>query len=479
RGSKTGVFVGSSGEESRMFSKSLNENPELPFGTSLSMLSNQISFRYDLHGPSLSVDTACSSSLVALNEAVINIKSGRCDAAVVATIQLNLDPDVSKRYNQLGMLSADGICKSFDASANGYVRSEAAVVVFICKESFARRIYGNILDVQINSDGNKEQGVTFPSGIVQEQLLRQTIKGAGVDPKSIVYVEAHGTGTAAGDTQELNAIDRVICTGRTERPLLIGSVKSSLGHTEAASGLSSIVKVLLAAQYGTLPGNLHFHNPNSNVPGLTSGRLKVVDRNIPWEGGIVGISSFGFGGANAHTILEVNIQTNETHAIELPLIVPFSATTADAIDFALSFVQDREIIGLLHVIHNFDIPGHSFRGFCLPETSTVEIQERFLTDASIQTWFVFSGMGSQAKRTGRDLMCFKEFRKSIKKSAQALTPCGIDLIGYLTDRTNPDESLILYTTTCICAIQIALVDVLRSVEIFADGIFGHSFGEVA
>ncbi|CAG7726715.1 unnamed protein product [Allacma fusca] len=236
RGSKVGVFVGTMCEDSRILLKSTTDDPNLLFGTFLSMLPNQISFAFDFHGPSLATDTACSSSLVALNEAILNIRCGNCDAAIVAGVHLNLDSDFPKRYTGLGMLSADGKCKTFDVSANGYVRSEAAVVVFICKESFARRSYAKILNEKVSSDGGKDQGILFPSGLAQERLLREVYTEAGIDPENISYIEAHGTGTLAGDTQEINAIDRTFCTNRQSGPLLIGSFKSNMGHPEPASG---------------------------------------------------------------------------------------------------------------------------------------------------------------------------------------------------------------------------------------------------
>ncbi|CAG7712949.1 unnamed protein product, partial [Allacma fusca] len=245
RGSNTGVFVGAASEESRTFLKTTTDDPNLLFGTFLSMLPNQVSFAFDFHGPTLVTDTACSSSLVALHEAILNIRSGQCDAAIVAGVNALLDSDMTKRFYGLTMLSNDGNCKAFDISANGYVRSEAAVVVFICKESFARRSYAKVLHAKVSTDGSKVQGIFFPSGPEQEKLLREVYAEAGVDPDNVSYIEAHGTGTLAGDPQEVNAIDRFFCTDRHAGPLLIGSVKTNMGHSETASSLCGVAKIAL------------------------------------------------------------------------------------------------------------------------------------------------------------------------------------------------------------------------------------------
>lgn len=166
------------------------------------------------------------------------------------------------------------MCKAFDASGNGYVRAEAAVVVYLQKASVARRCYATILGAKTNTDGHKEQGITFPSGGMQNKLIKEVYAEAGVDLSEVAYVEAHGTGTKVGDPQEVNSIAEAFCKNR-KSPLLIGSVKSNMGHSEPASGLCSIAKIVIAMEEGVIPSNLHFKEPNQDIPALNDGKLKV------------------------------------------------------------------------------------------------------------------------------------------------------------------------------------------------------------
>lgn len=187
-------------------------------------------------------DTACSSTAYCLDLAYKMIRKGECDAALIFSSTAVLDPRCTSQFYSLGVLSPDGVCKSFDAAANGYVRSESRCSVFLQKAKDAKRIYGQLVHTKTNCDGYKSEGITFPSGLAQQELLEEVYAECGVDPKDVFFVEAHGTGTKVGDPQELNAIDRVFCKGRKE-PLLIGTVKANLGHTEPVAALASLTKV--------------------------------------------------------------------------------------------------------------------------------------------------------------------------------------------------------------------------------------------
>lgn len=304
RGTHTGVWVGVSGSEA---SEALSRDPETLVGYSMvgcqrAMMANRLSFFFDFKGPSIALDTACSSSMVALQSAYQAISSGQCPAAIVGGINVLLKPNTSVQFLRLGMLSPEGTCKAFDAEGNGYCRSEGVVAVLLTKKSLARRVYATILNAGTNTDGCKEQGVTFPSGEAQEQLIRSLYQSAGVAPESFEYIEAHGTGTKVGDPQELNGIARALCATRQE-PLLVGSTKSNMGHPEPVSGLAALAKVLLSLEHGLWAPNLHFHSPHPEIPALLDGRLQVVAQPLPVRGGNVGINSFGFGGSNVHVIL--------------------------------------------------------------------------------------------------------------------------------------------------------------------------------
>uniref|UniRef100_A0A8C3PVK3 Fatty acid synthase n=1 Tax=Chrysolophus pictus TaxID=9089 RepID=A0A8C3PVK3_CHRPC len=244
RGTDTGVWIGASGSEA---AEALSQDPEELLGYSMTgcqraMLANRISYFYDFTGPSLTIDTACSSSLMALENAYKAIRHGQCSAALVGGVNILLKPNTSVQFMKLGMLSPDGACKAFDVSGNGYCRSEAVVVVLLTKKSMAKRIYATIVNAGSNTDGFKEQGVTFPSGEMQQQLVGSLYRECGIKPGDVEYVEAHGTGTKVGDPQEVNGIVNVFCQCERE-PLLIGSTKSNMGHPEPASGLAALAKV--------------------------------------------------------------------------------------------------------------------------------------------------------------------------------------------------------------------------------------------
>ncbi|XP_049273356.1 LOW QUALITY PROTEIN: fatty acid synthase-like [Rhipicephalus sanguineus] len=230
-----GVFIANSNSESYYaFRKDEKVDSNYLLGCARSMFSNRVSCSLDVQGPSMTIDTACSSTLVALNEAVLALRSGRCEAAIVGAGNLNLDPCVALNFKQMGVLSEDGKCKSFDSNGDGYVRSEVIGCMFLQRFSDARRVYTKVVNVNVNTDGYKLEGMPFPSAIVHEQLLRATYAEANVDPQKVVYVEAHGTGTKVGGPQELEAISNALCPPEREKPLKVGSVKSNMGHAESA-----------------------------------------------------------------------------------------------------------------------------------------------------------------------------------------------------------------------------------------------------
>ncbi|CAN8007381.1 unnamed protein product, partial [Ixodes pacificus] len=238
RGRKIAVFLGSGISETN---DALNLDTNKIDGCALvgccrAMFSSHVSYSLDFNGPSFYVDSACSSVMTALNQAMLALRSGQCEAALVGGSTLTLNPAIALGFKLIGTLSPDGKCKVFDANGKGYARSETVGVFFLQRVSEARRIYAKLVHVKANVDGFKVEGVMFPSGRAQEALLRDVYEEAGVDPRSVSYVEAHGTGTKVGDPQELSAISNVFCGEGRKEPLLIGSVKSNVGHSESASG---------------------------------------------------------------------------------------------------------------------------------------------------------------------------------------------------------------------------------------------------
>ena len=420
--------------------------------------------------------------MLALDQALHSIRAGHCDSAIVGGCSLCLNPSTSLQFMKLGMLSPQARCKAFDASGAGYVRSEAVVAIYLQRECTAKRIYATVVHSKSNSDGNKNEGITFPSGQVQGRLLREVYSEAQVDPAEVAYVEAHGTGTKVGDPQEVNSIVDVFCKNRVG-PLLIGSTKSNMGHPEPASGLTSMAKVLIAMQDGKIPANLHFKNPNTEIPGLHDGRLKVVDERMDWKGGYVGMNSFGFGGSNVHVLLHCKPRAEraELPAAHSPRLVTFSGRTEEGVKEGLEYVKERaddmELQALLQ--QNSNTPAHGHRGYALLNTKDgmMEVQKR--TEEERPVWFVFPGMGTQWGGMGRDCMQLEVFYKSIMNSEQALKPYGISIYDLIMNGDTATFENTLNSFVGIAAIQVALVDVLKSVGIVPTGLLGHSVGELA
>ncbi|KAL0867964.1 hypothetical protein ABMA27_008631 [Loxostege sticticalis] len=456
---------------------------------SRAMLANRISYWLGVTGPSYTVDSACSSSLYAIEHAFRAIRDGHCDAAIVGGSNLCLHPYVSLQFSRLGVLSPDGRCKSFDNKANGYARSEAVVVCFLQKAKDSRRVYAQLLHAKTNCDGYKEQGITYPAGHIQKLLLREFYEECSIPPSTLEFVEAHGTGTRVGDPEELVAIDEIFCTGRSE-PLLIGSVKSNLGHTEPASGLCSIAKMCIAYGTGLIPPNLNYSTPREGVAALADGRLTVVTEKTPWNKGMTGINSFGFGGANAHVLLKNVARDKVNHGIptdDLPRLVCISGRTESAVAKILDDLESRpvdaELIRLYHAIHDEDIIGHVVRGYSLleshpPKAVSVARDMQYFSGLKRPVWFVYSGMGSQWAGMATELMRIPVFAAAIEKCHKALEPKGINLTKIITE---PDPKIydnILNSFIGIAAVQIGLTDILKTIGIEPDFIIGHSVGEL-
>jgi phthiocerol/phenolphthiocerol synthesis type-I polyketide synthase D len=314
RGSSTGVYVGlSSLEYGFLTTADLSRvNEWTSTGSAGSIVANRVSYAFDLRGPSLTVDTACSSSLVALHQACRGLRSGECDTALAAGVNVLLSPVITASFDQAGVLAPGGRCKPFDAAADGIVRGEGCGVVVLKRLDDALRdghpILAVIRGTAVNSDGGSA-GMVAPNPAAQQALLRAALRDAGVDAGDVDYIEAHGTGTLLGDPIEAGALSAVLARHRpADRPLLIGSVKSNLGHLEGAAGITGVIKTVLSLQNRELPATLHFQKPNPHID-FTAERLRVVSEPTPWPNGVgrparAGVSAFGFGGTNAHVVLE-------------------------------------------------------------------------------------------------------------------------------------------------------------------------------
>ncbi|MBK3578997.1 polyketide synthase, partial [Streptomyces sp. MBT65] len=308
-GTATGVFVGISAHDYGHLTGAdpATVDPWATTGAAGSVSAGRLSYVYDLRGPSVAVDTACSSSLVAVHQACTALRGGECDTALVAGTNVLLSPAVTVAFGRAGALAPDGRCKPFSQSADGIGRAEGCAVVVLKRFSDALRDDDRVLAVitatTVNSDG-RSNGLMAPSPTAQRALLEAAYARAGLDPATVDCVEAHGTGTPLGDPIEAGALADVLGRKRhPDQPLLLGSVKSNLGHLEAAAGVAGLVKTVLALHHGIIPGSLH-----CDRPALDDERLRVVTEPEPWPryGGTAtaGVSAFGFGGTNAHAVLE-------------------------------------------------------------------------------------------------------------------------------------------------------------------------------
>ncbi len=289
RGSRTGVFVGLSATEYGSLTMTDVAGVDVWSGTgaAASIAANRLSYLLDLRGPSLTLDTACSSSLVAVHQAVQSLRRGESETALVAGVNVLLSPGITAGFHRAGVLAADGRCKPFDAGADGIARGEGCGAVVLKPLRAARRAGDRVLAVirgsAVNSDG-RSNGLTAPNPAAQAALLRDAYAASGVDPSSVDYVEAHGTGTPLGDPLEAGALAAVLGAGREpDRPLLLGSVKSNLGHLEGAAGITGLLKVVLAMTHRRVPPSLHFRAPNPHIDftGLRSSRRARTGRATP------------------------------------------------------------------------------------------------------------------------------------------------------------------------------------------------------
>jgi polyketide synthase 12/myxalamid-type polyketide synthase MxaB len=315
RGSASGVFLGATTTDylglvtRRLPAAELDAY--VASGNTLAAAAGRVSYVLGLHGPSISMDTACSSSLVAVDRACRSLRDGECRLALAGGVNLLLAPEYFASLSRWGMLSPDGRCKTFDAAANGYVRSEGCAVVVLKRLSHALadgdRVLALIRGSAVNQDG-PSSGLTVPNSLAQAALIRSALAAAGVQPAQVGCVEAHGTGTSLGDPIEVEALATVYGEGRDPaRPLWVGAVKSNVGHLEAAAGVTGLVKMVLALQHRQIPPNAHFHTPSPHIPWQRIPvRVPTQLTNWPAIDGrrIGGISAFGFSGTNAHLILE-------------------------------------------------------------------------------------------------------------------------------------------------------------------------------
>uniref|UniRef100_W8ARH4 Fatty acid synthase n=1 Tax=Ceratitis capitata TaxID=7213 RepID=W8ARH4_CERCA len=492
RGTKTGVYIGSciSESEKTWFYEKVSSGGFGITGCSRAMMANRISYCLGLQGPSFLLDTACSSSMYALDNAFSALRNGEIDAAIIGGSNLILHPFVTLQFARLGVLAPNGYCRPFDKSANGYTRSESINCLFLQRKRDAKRVYATVVYSKTNCDGYKPEGITYPSGKLQEQLIAEFYNEIDVKPNDLGYLEAHSTGTVVGDPEECRAIDSILCSQRKE-PLLVGSVKSNIGHSEAASGICSLVKACFAFETGKIAPNINFTEVKPEITALSEGRLVVVKDVVELKKPFIGVNSFGFGGANAHALLKAFDKVKIDNGLpndDIPRLLTWAGRTEDSVNHIFNTVErkalDAEFFALLHNIQKDEVSGMVFRGYAIyakngtDQVKTLTRDVQHFTGIKRPIVWVFSGMGSQWTEMGTSLLQIPTFMKSIEKSHYVLQSKGLDLMNILTSSNPTTFDNILHSFVGIAAIQIALVDLLRSLKIEPDYIIGHSVGEL-
>ncbi len=512
-GSDTAVFVGAASPDGGTVHADdiCATTPYSMTGTNLSIISNRISYIFNFHGPSMTIDTACSSSMHSLHQACMTLVAGGTGLAVAGGVNVLLAPYPFVGFSQAHMLSPGGRCKVFDASGDGYVRSEGGGLVLLqpLSEALAqgRRILGVIRGIGVNSDG-RTQGIALPSAAAQEELLRGVYEAAGCDPARLAYVEAHGTGTAVGDPVETSAIGRALGQRRTD-PLWVGSVKCNLGHLETASAMAGLMKSLLVLREGRIPPQIHLKNINPAIDcqGLNL-RFPLKMETLPETGGLplVGINSFGFGGSNGHLLLEAAERTPSERPCQVAVPPMFlSARSDESLKKLAAAYADRITAAPGDYYHlasgavtrRDQLPRRLVAEGASPEevasalraaaagsesgSAALSTGEAVATGTGeVRTAFVFSGNGGQWTGMGRAMMANEAFAARAREVADLMRPLsGKDLLELLEMATDEDMAHTDVAQQLLFLIQVGLCAALEQVGIRADAALGHSVGEVA
>ena len=519
KGSRCGVYIGiASADYSYRLADDLGAvDASVATGNTASIAANRISYVFDLRGPSLAIDTACSSSLVAFHQACQSILSGETVQALTGGVSLHAHPFGFISFSKASMLSRRGRCNVFDADGDGYVRSEGGGIFFL-KDYDAAVADGNhilavVANTAVNTDGRKS-GLTVPSSAAQSALLEEAYARAGIEPDDIDYIEAHGTGTAVGDPIETHALGVAIGKRRrAKNPLLIGSVKSNMGHLEAASGVAGLVKALHCVQYRVVPATIGIKNPNPNIH-FDEWNIEVARETTQLKKYgklIVGTNSFGFGGANAHVILEsydspLGKAPRPTNIHDVPIVISAKSQAAlhvAAADFA-AFMKAKSHTPLYDIAFNtcFARDWHDHRAVVFAHSSESVIaaleglaagaennsgmDHGVAIESAVGPAFIYSGNGSQWIGMGKTLLeqdiVFRNAVREVDVIFQRYADYSLEAELAGAGIAAADENRYERTEIAqpaLFALQVGITQMLRHRGIMPTAVAGHSVGEVA
>ncbi|HET9875433.1 MAG TPA: type I polyketide synthase, partial [Mycobacterium sp.] len=512
RGSQTAVYVGATTLDYLVIAAKTSTkdvDPYLPFGNAANFAAGRLSYFLGVHGPAVVIDTACSSSLVTIHLACQSLRRRESDQALAAGVNLMLSPENSIATSRWGMLSPDGRCKTFDAGADGYVRSEGCGVVVLKRLSDAVRDGDRVLAVvrgsAVNQDG-PSSGQTVPSGPAQQAVMRAALAAARLVPADIDYVEAHGTGTALGDPIELDALSAVFADRGGSAPLVLGSVKTNLGHLESAAGVAGFIKAVLSVQHGYIPPHINFGELTPNA-GAGASRFVIAAGGLDWpvvgRARRAGVSSFGVSGTNAHVIVEQAPEIEPVAAGPAPVISTLvvsgkskqrvAATAGVLAQWMAGAGAQVPLVDVAHTLNHHRSRHRVFATVCARDRAqavaglralaagesapgVVEPREGITGPGVV---FVYSGQGSQWAGMGRQLLADEP---AFAEAVAELEPVFVEQVGFSLQEVLAEGRPVAgdaQVQPVIMGVQLALTALWRCYGVTPDAVLGHSMGEVS